>query len=68
MDSYAFGDEGKIDSNKLEFRDMMEEVERHKYTGKTLAWIRKLTKKKRRKSVLDSAQSLVIKVTTVGGA
>jgi len=40
LDSCAFDDERKIDSKKLEFSDMMEEVEHRKYTGKTLAWIR----------------------------
>jgi hypothetical protein len=50
LDSCAFGDESKIDSKKLVFADMMEEVERREYTGKTPAWIRKLTKKKEEKS------------------
>ena len=50
LDSCAFGDENKIDSKKLDFNDMMEEVERREYTGKTPAWIRKLTKKKEEKA------------------
>ena len=49
LDSCAFGEESRIDSKKLDFTDMMEEVERREYTGKTPAWIRKLTKKKEEK-------------------
>jgi hypothetical protein len=45
LDSCASGDPAKIDSKRLEFKDMMDEVERREYNSKTPAWIQRLIKK-----------------------
>ena len=45
LDSCAHGDTDKIDINKLDFDDIMEQVERREYNTKIPAWIRKLVKK-----------------------
>ena len=45
LDSCAHGDPDKIDIHKLDFSDIMEQVERREYNSKIPSWIRKLVKK-----------------------
>ena len=45
LDSCAHGDPDKIDIHKLDFSDIMEQVERREYNSKIPSWIRKLIKK-----------------------
>ena len=46
LDSCACGDASKIDTKKLCFEDMMEQVERREFQSKVPAWIKKIMKKK----------------------
>jgi len=46
LDSCTSGDVTDIDTAKLDFTDMLEQVERREYHTKVPAWIRKLMKKK----------------------
>ena len=50
FDSCASGDVSIIDTDKLDFSDMLEQVERREYVAKSPAWIRKLLKKKEKKN------------------
>ena len=45
LDSCAYGDPDKLDIDKLNVDDKMEQVERREYNTKVPAWIKKLTKK-----------------------
>ena len=45
LDSCAHGDPDKIDIHKLDFSDIMEQVERREYNSKIPSWIKKLVKK-----------------------
>ena len=53
FDSCASGDVTEIDTTKLDFSDMLEQVERREYHTKVPTWIRKLMKKKERKPGRD---------------
>ena len=47
LDSCAHGDADKIDTNKLDFDDIMEQVERREFNTKVPIWIKKLVKSKK---------------------
>jgi len=49
LDSCASGDVENIDLKKLDFNDMLEQVERREYHTKVPSWIRKMMKKKEKK-------------------
>ena len=48
FDSCASGDVSNIDTDKLDFSDMLEQVKRREYVAKSPAWIRKLLKKEKK--------------------
>ena len=45
-DSCASGDDTKIDTEKIDFRDLQEQIERQEYHTKIPAWIKRLMAKK----------------------
>lgn len=47
--SYASGNGSEIDTNKLDFSNMLEQVKQRKYYTKSPTWIRTLMKKKERR-------------------
>ena len=49
LDSCASGDVDNIDMKKLDFQDILEQVERREYHTKVPAWIRQMMKKKEKK-------------------
>ena len=55
LESYASGDETKVDSKRLDFRDMMNGVESREYSTKIPAWIKRLTKQREAKRKIQDA-------------
>ena len=49
LDSCAHGDPERVDTDKLDFSDMMQQIECREYNTKVPIWIRKLVKKREKK-------------------